>query len=491
MPLYDCEMKVMALQPPSPPFMDVDRECAGGFGVGQPNSRSEYGHNQYPYYSIQLAHVAGALVRDGYEVVFFDAQAEQCNQDSVVDKVLSEAPDIIVSVVNLPSLKADLDLLYEVRNALSGNVRIICIGSVCRVLFDEIIQHKGIDFVITGAPEVVIPIIIACREGKEHTVDGIVFKRENETIVTTGAKVPKNLDYLPRIPYHLLPMDRYEMALFGEQNKFATIVGSLGCPFDCGYYCPYPVGFGKHVRFRAVEEVVHEMSYLSKNYSVKDFVFRDQVFTLSKQRVFDICDRLIEHNLNINWVCETRFDFAKDELMLNRMKEAGCRRIHFGLETGDRALFENVAKPRAKFEDIEKVVNMLNRVGIDFHVHTIVGLPGETWDSVLNTATLLKALNIYSINPSIIVPYPGTVFYKEAKERGWISTYDWEMYTSRHAVVRTEQMSIDEIVKAHKYLMNVFSIKNHQSPIDRAVDKAKEMIKKLLIKARIGESRSI
>ena len=455
-------MKILTLQPPSPPYMNLDRECAGGFGVGQKTERASYGHEQYPYYSLQLAYAAGVLDKAGHEVAFFDAQAERCDEEVMIERVEEFGPDCLIVVVSLPSLDADLKLIKAIRGRLRRPMQVICIGSVCRVLYEEIVASAAVDFVIIGEPETTVAALVDSLGSDRPSVPGIAFKKNGAMVVNPPGKTDRSLDHLPMIPYHLMSMENYVMSLFGQPANFATIVSSLGCSFGCGYYCPYPVGFGRHVRFRSVDKVLEEIEVVTSKYGVSDLVFRDQVFTLNNQRVRAICEGMLKNGISARWVCETRFDCLNDISILENMKLAGCGRIHFGLETGDKDLFESMGKPGAKFDQISEVVKALNRIGIDFHVHLIVGLPGETWRSVMNTAALLKRLKIYSINPSFIVPYPGTRFFEDAKRKNWITTYDWSRYTSREAIIRTKNMTTADLERAHRFLMNTYSLKSNK-----------------------------
>lgn len=475
--------RVLFFQPPSPPYMDVDREAAAGFGLASPNSRSSYGHNRQPFLNLSLAGTAGVLVQQDYEVGFIDGQAERWGINEVIENICLSAPRFLITLVNLPSLKEDLNLLAQVKNNLPG-ISIICLGTVCKVLPQQVFHEPAIDFAIMGEPETtVVDLLNVIASGrKPNGVKGIAFKDKNGKLILNAPKeLLMDLDSLPTIPYHLFPMEKYKGQYFAKGEKCMPIFSSKGCPFKCSY-CHSPIGFGDRVRFRSPERVVEEIEQLYKQFKVTAFIFRDQNFTLFPNHAERICDLLIEKGMPIQWCCETRLTLAQNQRLLKKMAEAGCKRVVFGLESGDPELFEEIGKPGSRFDEIKNAVKVVKDAGIGVHMHVIVGLPGESWRSIRNTAKMLKSLNGCSFNFNLMIPFPGTPFYEEAKRQGLILTDDWSKYDGNHVVVRTEKMSKYELELARVYLSNKINGFRLHKAIPRKVGR---VLKRLLTDTRL------
>jgi len=197
--------------------------------------------------------------------------------------------------------------------------------------------------------------------------------------------------------------------------------------------------------------VVDEIEFLHREFGVRSFHFRDQVFTLSEEHAREVCQRLAARQLDIRWLCETRVDLIHSDAMLQDMVAAGCVQIDFGLESGDPELFAAVGKPGIDLADAEATVERVRRNGLAAHVHVIVGLPGETWESLRHTANFLRRLGITCINLNRCIPYPGTELRKEALAHGYVQTDDWTQYGNAFAM-RTEALSSRELELAFQYL---------------------------------------
>jgi radical SAM superfamily enzyme YgiQ (UPF0313 family) len=448
------------LQPPSPPYLDVGRDFAGGFGVAIKVSRNSYGHEgagfmHLPY--VPLASSTSVLEREGYSPIFLDAQAEKKDLRDVLKFVEKNEPDVIIAVINLPSIYGDLNLLKAIKQE-NSNIKIIGIGTVCKVLTQEVLKDGIIlDYAVCGEPESILPELINRVKNSEkvHNVKGIAFLRNGSIIRTPERSLIDDLDSIPFPAYHLMPMDRYKMGSAGYICNCAPIYASKGCPFQCSYYCPYPLAFGNKIRYRSPANVVAEIEYLVKEFNVEGIVFRDQTFTLNPKHTEKICQLLIEKRLNITWICETRADRVSDSL-LKMMKKAGCISVIYGLETGDPKLLYEVGKPGVRLSKFFEAVKMTKKHGMFAHVHVIIGLPGENWRTIKNTLMTLFKLRVDNADFNIVTPYPGTGFFEEVKKEGLLLTEDWSNYTGLDPVLKTETMSSDDLKKAQQYLDHEF-----------------------------------
>jgi len=435
------------------------RDMAGGYGVAFPSERADYGYDDWvrPEINMGLLYCAAVAERKGRDVHFIDAQIEQLNLDNLVARVSEVNPDIVVSVINLPSIYGDLKAL-EVLKEHFPNTHITGIGTVCRALTDLVLKSNAVDTAILGAPELVLPKLLKAIEvgNSVEKVSGIAFKMDGD-IVKTSVVSPfvEDLDLLPYPAYHKVLMDRYWHHVFGKHTRCTYILSSKGCPFGC-YYCPYPYGFGDRIVFREPVKVVDEIQHLQERYGIEAIVFRDQVFNARPSRTIEICNEIIRRKLQLKWFCETRLDNMTQDV-LEKMKAAGCIRVHYGVESGDPRIFSSHAKAHVNqpLKQILERVVMTEKMGIYAHVFILLGLYGENWSTIGNTMNMARELRSTSIGVSIATPYPGTRFYDEAKERGMILTEDWSKFTGFGAVIRTEELSAQDLVKAKNMLHEV------------------------------------
>lgn len=449
--------KILLFQPPSPPGMKVSRDYAGGMGTARATMREDYGHDSWeviPYLS--LLYLTGIVDKKKWDIFFIDAQLEKMTRKDVLKGVSNISPDVIIAVLNLPSLEGDLSLLSDIKSQCPETL-IVGIGTVCKVLWDYIMGNGILDILIRENPEIVLTNLLDALEKKKDldVVPSIVFRRDGKFVSSSNTIEGFDLNKIPAPDYHLIPVNRYRFYEYGPDVPTFYILSSKGCPYGCAYYCPYPLGFGKKVTFRDPEKVVDEIQLLVEKYKIQGILFRDQVFTINKNHTRRICEELLKRRVKIRWTCETRFDTV-DKDLLKLMKKAGCDRIHYGLESGDPEIFKKYGKPGKDIEGFGEIIELTRKADIIPHTHLIIGLPGESWKTIENTVRFLKKWKVPSIHVSLITPYPGTPLYKEAEGKKFILTKDYSLYTINHPLIRTEYLTGEELLRAKEYINRIF-----------------------------------
>jgi radical SAM superfamily enzyme YgiQ (UPF0313 family) len=417
-------------------------------------------HNIFP--PIFDAYAAAVLEKEGYNVSIIDAQLETTTPTQLIERVKRANPEMIFSRISLPSCENDLKTVDMIKNSLP-DVFYAGWGSICKVEPETLFSRSKLDAVIRDELEFIISTFVkAARDkGDLNEVKGISFRTSAKIVHNPSSPFKKNLDLLPLPAYPLLDMEKYRaMASYffseGSKNKmvkFFTILSSRGCNFNC-VYCPYPTSFGPW-RAMSPQRVVDEIEVLVKNYRVKVFWFHDQVFTMNTRRAEEICDEIISRGLDVSWACETHIDKLPSELMA-KMRKAGCTRIQVGIETGDDQLLANIGKKGCSVDKVESVMKQLHDQGFLIEANFIVGLPGETWDTVRNTAKLIKRTKPDNVAVSMITPYPGTPLFALAKEKGWLATEDWNKFSTSQPVMALPNFSEDDMEEAQLYLRGVF-----------------------------------
>jgi radical SAM superfamily enzyme YgiQ (UPF0313 family) len=448
---------ILILNLPSPPNQRLWRDTAGGFGTAIPSLSKYKTDGETPLHPF-LPYASSILSEANYEFKILDCQKLKIDKSQILTEVRKENPDIIFSILSLPSLKHDLTILNQIKEAIQ-NVTIVGVGTIGRVLPNEILQNSKVDIVSRSSYPYtfnMIKIIETIRQSaKLKHVENISYK-QNGKIVNTPLVPESDIENLPNPCYDHLQLDGYEKLTdtSGERYTYVPILESKGCPYNC-IYCPYPLGFGTKIMFRQPKAIVDEMEHLHQAHGIKAFLLRGQTFAYDRKRALEICEEIIQRKLNVLWFCESRVDEVSKEL-LNKMKRAGCIRIHYGVETGDPELLK-IAKPGVKIDITERAFKITKEHGIMTQAHIILGWPNETKETLEKTRKLILKLDPNEINLNFLTPYPGTKLYEMAKENSLLLTTDWSRYTSHNIVMKTENLSVTELYNYKEKIIRAFA----------------------------------
>jgi len=270
---------------------------------------------------------------------------------------------------------------------------------------------------------------------------GIAFRNEHgEVQINPDRPFIEDLDSLPLPLHHKLPWQKYKVPIVGGPYTF--VLTSRGCPAGCRY-CIKHVTYQASVRHRSPEHVLQEM-YMLKEMGMHHIHFEADLFTVKKEFVYDLCNAIIKDGIKLRWSCNSRVDFV-DEEELALMKKAGCFLIAWGLESGSEAVLKR-ARKGTNPERIRQTIAASHRVGIKNWGYFIIGLPGETVDTIQQTIALSKNIPVDIALFHIATPYPGTPFYYEAVQNGWINMEQWEDYDMyNHTVLNYPHLSSKDL----------------------------------------------
>jgi len=257
----------------------------------------------------------------------------------------------------------------------------------------------------------------------------------------------EDLNSLP-IPLHeLLPVDKYKLPYIGKRYTF--VLHSRGCPNAC-HFCRQTVMWKSQPRLRSPESIFEELKYLDK-LGIHNIMFHADTFTQDRDNVIGICKQILENNLKVRWICNGRVDCV-DEEMLSWMKKAGCWMINYGIESGVQDILVKCNKgEKATVEASRTAVLMTKRAGIKVWGYFIIGLPGETHETIKETSRFARSLPLDMVNFAVGAPYPGTEFYKQAVENKWLESTEWEDFDQNYsAIVSYPGLSSKEIMQGIK-----------------------------------------
>lgn len=385
--------------------------------------------NDNPAFPLGLGYLASVLLKAGHSVEVIDAAAHRLNKHEVLKEIKKRKFDVL-AVGGLITLFNYLKWLTDEVRKINSNVKIISGGSAVSSIPKLFIKKTGVDVGLLYESEItVLDVMNSFYNGTPlENIPGIAFRNSNgEIIVTPLRERIKDLDDIPFPAYHLFPMEIYlkyplELGLknHSKGRKWIRMIATRGCPWKCTF-CHR--NFGNTFRTRSPENIIAEMEMLYTKYGITFFNFMDETLTVNRNHTMELCNKLIEKKYDFKWACLTRADLVSKEL-LQKMKQAGCVYVNFGLESGSQKMLDSVDK-KIKVETMEQAVKWVQESDIEVAHSFMIGIPGETKETVQETIDFCRRL---SLHPTFFIctPYPGTILWDKLKQDGKITGDDDE-----------------------------------------------------------------
>ncbi len=362
------------------------------------------------YPPLNLAYLATIAESLGHKVKIIDGEVEDMSLNKMLSETIAFNPDLIGITATSPFFHIASNLAKGLKQKIN-QVPILIGGPHISILKEKAFKSY-FDYAFIGEAEESFPLFLKQYEkkgGDISRVKGILFRKNGEIKFTGETNPILNLDSLPFPARHLLKMDRYKIGTLEGTKNFASIMTIKGCPFRC-IFCSTKV-LGKRIRKRSPKLVAEEIKFIIDKYNIKHFIILDDNLTIDRNHILEICDLI--KDFGITFEGSTRANLLDEELVA-RMKEAGLIRISFGLESVD----ENVRRIMKKDVPLESYIianKLTNKCGIETLNSCMIGLPGETIDTVKKTLSFLRdSREIKQANVSIAVPYPGTELFEMA-----------------------------------------------------------------------------
>lgn len=426
-------MRILLVNPPSPPEFRVSRGLMGGFGMAV--------SPELLYPPIELAHVASVLEQAGHEVRILDGDAEDLNPAGCLEAAKEYAPGLSLLDSSSTSLDQDLALGRSIRAALGTPVGVL--GSQVTYTPEDIFSEEGIDVVVRGEPEYTVrDIAERVAAGRDlRGVPGTSWGPDEHGKVVHEAERDKikDLDALPIPSRHLLKNELYHFP--GVDGPVTTVKSSRGCPLDCSF-CGYTLAQGLRFRFRSPEHVLEELKDLYA-LGLRHVVFRDPIFTTRKDRIHAICDGILAAGMHdLEWQCETAVK-TLDPPLLERMAAAGCKHISLGIESGNMEIQKkHCGNKLSDLPGAHEVFRACRRVGIETRAFCMIGFPEETPSMVDETIALVDSLDPDQVQFCAVTAYPGTPLYKMLRDS---RDFNFASMTGFQALEGNEFMTAQEI----------------------------------------------
>jgi len=425
-------MKVLLLNPPTVEGKGFIREgrCTQEGGVWT---------TLWP--PISLATIGAALERDGHRVEALDASATGHPRTNLLRDIEKAPPDAVIWSTGTPSIADDLALANEIKARAPG-VATAVFGTHVTALDQSCLEDTPeLDAIFRNEPEATAAEWIEKLEKKEplEAVLGLSYREGEKIRRNPDRPFLSDLDALPDPAWHLFDLDVYRLPLRGD--RFLMVTPHRGCPYPCSY-CTAQTYYGAKLRRRSVEKVRDEIRRNVEVHGVKELFFWSDTFTLDKRYVMSLMEAIAP--LGVSWASNSRVDTIDEELA-RAMRRAGCWMISFGIESGDQALLDAAGKG-ATVAEAERAVAVVKSAGIKAAGHFVLGLPGETRESLEKTLALAKRLPLDFEQFYCAVPFPGSRLYEEAREKGWLSQSDFSRYRQDEALLELPGLSPEEVM---------------------------------------------
>jgi radical SAM superfamily enzyme YgiQ (UPF0313 family) len=354
---------------------------------------------------LSLCWVSAIAKSAGHESLIIDARTENLSMEQTLARLKAFKPDIIGFMVTTYMFRETLEWIRFLKKGL--NVPVVVGGFNLRVYPLESLSPPEIDFGVVESALTTLPALLHELEHDRNfdAVPGLVYKNGDRVIKTPPPEIPDRFVDYPFPDRENLPHELYE-EFPTERKNFTVMVTSKGCPMACTFCeagrTPYDP--------RTAQQVVDEMEICYRDYGIREIDIFDYEFPLDRKRTLEICSLIQERNLDILWACRSRVDSLDDELV-REMRAAGCGRIYMGIETGSQAILDQLNK-KISIPQIEKTIKTVKQHGIRPLGFFLVGVPGETRNSIRQTVKFAKRLDLDYVQFSKLTAKPLTSLWR-------------------------------------------------------------------------------
>jgi anaerobic magnesium-protoporphyrin IX monomethyl ester cyclase len=424
-------VEVLLVNPPTPD---------GGLWIRTQHRVGRRTRENMVWPQVSLAQMA-AILSPTYKVGVVDANAERMGWGEFVGEIERYEPKYYVTQVTAPTLENDM---YGCFLARARGAKTIGFGThVTPIPVETMRAYPSLDYVLVGEPDLTLRDLIDHLEGKVEErpegverlfashdegyrpsvgeggvvemggIKGLAWRGGGEVRVNLPRPFIADLDEMPMPKHELLPLEKYRMPMI--KGPFTFVVTSRGCPAGCTY-CIKHVSYQYSTRLRSPKLLMEELWGL-KEQGINNIHMYADLFTVNREQVMELCERMIEEEIGIRWTCNSRVDYV-DEEMLRQMGRAGNWLISWGIESGNEQILKH-ARKGAYPDKAERALRWAKGAGIKNWGYFIIGLPGETEETIRETIEFAKKLPLDIALFHVAAPYPGTPFFFEVVKEGW------------------------------------------------------------------------
>ncbi len=398
---------------------------------------------------IGLASLAAWLEKQGHPTTVVDCFAKPDSQNHLKEVLQESRPDFLGLSCTTSSFLDGVHIA-ELAKTLRPGIKTVVGGPHVSALKAETLKgFPALDFGVVGEGEETLTDLVSGGWEQPAAVKGVVYREPDGTPVFTGQRDRLlDLDALPFPAYEKLDgyPAAYTLPIFNyPRAPNSSCVSSRGCPYACSY-CDRSV-FGRSFRFNSADYMIAHVRHLKERFGVRHINFYDDQFTFNRQRVAAFAQQLLDQRLGITYNCAARAEHL-DEDLLRLMKASGCWMVSLGIETGDPALLAQ-HRQRADLDLLRDRILMIKRAGIRMKGLLMMGLPGESEDSVRRSMDYVFSLPIDVFNLAKFTPFPGSPIYDTIRERGTFDE-DWEKMDCMHFQFVPKGMDREQLERLFK-----------------------------------------
>lgn len=398
------------------------------------------------HFPLGLGYVAGACDKEGIEVEIMDVNVSNLSGQDILDTIQKKG----FHVVGIGGFATQLKSTIELSNLIKDNCKdVTVIAGGVQVFGCElfILDNSRADIVCVGESEITLPRLVHAiyTDNDLSGIPSIVYRRQEQVVWNEGYFLAENLDELSFPKYDAFQMERYITGNYHSAMGRRTIdfISSRGCPYKCNYCINSnrPV----KLRYRSPESIISEIRFLKRNYSINDFFFADEIFEIDKKKALEICEAI--KGEEITWLTSCRADRIDDK-MLSTMKNAGCRMLLIGFESGSQKILNSMNK-RVNVGTYYNLIRLLRKHDVQFYANFMIGMPEESEDTVKETEKFCTD-NDLIFGPAYVTPFPGSKLYEDVRhkikdEKNYLYSLG-EMDFSKEPVINLTEMSMGELV---------------------------------------------
>ena len=377
---------------------------------------------------IGLMYLAGYIRKyfDGHNVDIFDSRLKQKSPQYIAGLAREKRPD----VVGITAFSMEARQAHEIARAVkrvSPNITVVLGGPYPSSDPVNAGADSNIDFLVAGEGELTFKQLLeALEKGEDYSqIGGISYHRNGELKSNGPGAVHSNLDDIPFPAWDMIDLEDYFIPSASKRrltnpiqmkNRGVSVFSTRGCPYSCTYCHSI---FGRRLRKRSPENVIAELKWLKESFGVEEIEFIDDVFNLDLERAKRIMDLMIDEKLNLKFSYPNglRAD-QMDEELIDKMKQAGCYRINYAVESGSDRM-QKVMKKRLNLKRTQEVINFTASRNISIGGFFMLGFPDESEDEMRMTIDFALKSKCHTASFFILTPFPGTEMYNDALEAGF------------------------------------------------------------------------
>ena len=435
-------------------------ESKKGVPLLSQNRQFQWFSNPSYIFPVITASAATLLKDNGFEVIWDDGIVAGQKYQEWFNNLKKEKPDLIVIETKTPVIKRHWQIINQIKNKLP-KTKVVLMGDHVTALPRESLENSLVDYVLTGGDYDFMLLNLANYLIKNESLEPGWYYQDNGQIKDTGQfQLNHNLNNLPFIDRELTKSHLYNIEYNIKVRPFAYIMAGRDCPWHKCAFCSWTTLFPQF-RVRSPENVLDEIGLLIDRYKVKE-VFDDTGTFPSGQWLEKFCQGMIERGFNkkITFSCNFRVDYI-NKTNASLMKKAGFRLLKIGLESANQETLDRLNKG-ITVKQIKDACQLATKNGLEIHLTIMVGYPWETEAQALNTLKLAEELMLSGqadiLQSTVLIPYPGTPLYKEALKKNWflINSKDYERYDMSEAVLKTLDMSGEEVIEICNKIYKIF-----------------------------------